>query len=172
MPSQSARQRDPHRSAVIPPSPATSTSPPHRPGGLEALRGLRSAPFLDAGARERLRRELAEAMAPCAWFTIGVMAPSAATALAALRSCEQVLGWPPLQPQELAIEAPDDQDRPYADPDGTVFLKGNQRAGTFLLRPERGLGEGILISGHHLDDPSRGDTWGPLPLDLFARVDA
>ena len=73
---------------------------------------------------------------------------------------------------EIAIEAPDDHDTAGADPAGAVFLKGNQHSGTYLVRPESGLGEGILISGHHLDDPSRGDTWGPLPLDLFAQADA
>ncbi len=117
-------------------SPSASAQP--CPTGLAALRGLRTAPLLDAAGRESLRRELVAALAP----------------------------------QELAIEAPDDHDTAGADPAGAVFLKGNQRTGTFGLRPEGGLGEGILISGHHLDDPSRGDTWGPLPLDLFAQADA
>jgi hypothetical protein len=49
-----------------------------------------------------------------------------------------------------------------------VFLKGNQRTGLFHLRREEGLGEGILISGHGAADPAAEDTWGPLPLDLFA----
>jgi hypothetical protein len=145
--------------------PASPTSP------LAALRGLRSAPVLDGAGQAALRRELKAALAPCSWFTIGVMAPSAAVAIAALRSCEAALGWPPLRQQELAIEAPDDHDPSGADPAGAVFLKGNQHTGTYLLRPESGLGEGILISGHH-DDPALGDTWGPLPLDLFAQVDA
>jgi hypothetical protein len=35
------------------------------------------------------------------------------------------------------------------------------------VRPESGLGEGILITGHNPEAPSREDTWGPLPLDLF-----
>ncbi len=151
-------------------SPSASAQP--CPTGLAALRGLRTAPLLDAAGRESLRRELVAALAPCAWFTIGVMAPSATAAVAALRACETSLGWSPLREQELAIEAPDDHDTAGADPAGAVFLKGNQRTGTFGLRPEGGLGEGILISGHHLDDPSRGDTWGPLPLDLFAQADA
>jgi hypothetical protein len=49
-----------------------------------------------------------------------------------------------------------------------VFLKGNQRSGSYLLRQEDGLGEGLLITGHHSEDPSVEGTWGPLPLDLFA----
>ncbi len=145
--------------------PSSPTSP------LAALRGLRSAPLLDAAGQAELRRELTAALAPCRWFTIGVMAPSAAAALAALRSCEAALGWSPLREQELAIEAPDDHDTAGADPAGAVFLKGNQHTGTYLLRPESGLGEGILISGHH-EDPALGDTWGPLPLDLFAQAGA
>jgi hypothetical protein len=138
---------------------------------LAALRGLRRAPLLDAAGQAELRRDLKAALAPCAWFTIGVMAPSASAAVAALRSCEACLDWPPLREQELAIEAADDHDIAGSDPAGAVFLKGNQRTGTYLLRPESGLGEGILISGHHYD-PSLGDTWGPLPLDLFAQADA
>ena len=139
---------------------------------LEALRGLRSAPSLAAEERAQLRRELALAMDPCTWFTIGVMAPSAADALAALRVCELSLGWQPLQSQTLQVEGPEDHDSSGADPAGPVFLKGNQRTGTYLLRPETGLGEGILISGHHPENPAVENTWGPLPLDLFAQADA
>jgi hypothetical protein len=122
---------------------------------LHDLRGLRSAPPLTAAQRQELCAALTAALAGCEWFTLGVMATSAGAALAALRSCECALGWPALQPQ-----AP-------ADPQGPVFLKGNQRTGSYLLRSESGLGEGILITGHNPADPSRQDTWGPLPLDLF-----
>lgn len=113
-------------------------------------------------------------MGPCAWFTIGVMAPSATSALAALRLWEGALGWPALQLQEMPGtpgEGPESTGA-GADPAGSVFLKGNQRTGTYLLRHEAGLGEGILISGHHPDNPAVEDTWGPLPLNLFAQVDA
>jgi hypothetical protein len=48
-----------------------------------------------------------------------------------------------------------------------VFLKGNQRTGTFAVRRESGLGEGLLITGHHPTDTGVEGTWGPLPLDLF-----
>jgi hypothetical protein len=135
---------------------------------LRALRGLRSAPSLEACERQRLRAALAQSLAGCEWFTLGVMAPSAQAAVAALRTCEHALGWPALQEQPLAIESVEDHDTGAADPQGAVFLKGNQRTGSFLLRPESGLGEGILITGHNPADPSREDTWGPLPLDLFA----
>ena len=124
---------------------------------LADLRGLRSAPLLDAATRQALRDELITAMAACPWFTVGVMAPSAAAALGALRRWEAALGWEPLaavDPAADAIVAP-------------VFLKGNQRTGSYLLREEAGLGEGILISGQHPDQPELAQTWGPLPLDLL-----
>ena len=146
------------------PAPATPT--------LQALRGCRTAPILAASAREVMRQELAQVMEPCAWFTIGVMAPSAAVALATLRLCEGALGWDALHPQELSVEAVEEHDTAIADPAHGVFLKGNQRTGSYLVRPESGLGEGILISGHHPDNPAVEDTWGPLPLNLFAQADA
>ena len=37
-----------------------------------------------------------------------------------------------------------------------------------LVREEAGLGEGVLIRGHSASNPAAEDTWGPLPLDLFA----
>lgn len=168
--------------SVSDPAPAATPAPelpgqPERselsdPPNLTALRGLRSAPTLAPDAREALRQELVAVMEPCTWFTIGVMAPSAATALAALRLWEGSLGWSPLQPQELGFEPVEDHDSVGADSAGAVFLKGNQRTGTYWLRPEGGIGEGILISGHHPENPAVEDTWGPLPLNLFAQVDA
>ena len=130
---------------------------------LKALCGLRSAPALGADARAALRQELQAAMAPCAWFTIGVMAPSAAAAVDALRACEGSLGWDPLE-LDPAGEA-------LASIEGPVFLKGNQNSGRFLVRREAGLGEGILITGHGAVHPEAEDTWGPLPLDLLAQHD-
>lgn len=132
---------------------------------LASLRGLRSAPELTPGQRQELRRALELALARCSWFTLGVMAPDRQRALACLRSCEAALGWPALQ-EETAPE-PDAPAR-QEPADGPVFLKGNQRSGSFRLRQESGLGEGLLITGHNPDDPAAEDTWGPLPLDLFA----
>jgi hypothetical protein len=129
-------------------------------GGLAALRGLRSAPDLKAADRGALQQELRSRLARCDWFTVGVMAPSAAAAVACLRALEKALGWSPLEldPAGEALEAIE----------GPVFLKGNQTTGRFLVRRETGLGEGLLITGHSPDDPDAEDTWGPLPLDLFA----
>ncbi|MFY8147744.1 MAG: DUF1824 family protein [Prochlorococcaceae cyanobacterium] len=136
---------------------------------LADLRGLRTAPSLSPAERESLRGELADRLAACEWFTVGVMAPSAAAAVAALRQAETVLGWSPLEanaghdPQGAPVNA-----APGSEEAGPVFLKGNQNTGTYSLRVESGLGEGLLISGHSPVDPEAEDTWGPLPLDFFA----
>lgn len=125
--------------------------------GLAGLRGLRTAPSLDGETGSLLRQELADRLGACDWFTIGIMAPSPAVALTALRQLEAAQGWSALQPADPGEGEP-----------GPVFLKGNQRTGLFLLRREDGLGEGILITGHGASEPDADDTWGPLPLDLFA----
>ncbi|MEB3348457.1 MAG: DUF1824 family protein [Cyanobacteriota bacterium] len=139
-------------------NPPDSPSSEGAIGSLADLRGLRSAPSLSATERGILLAELRQRAAACQWFTVGVMAPSAAVATAALRHCEHALGWRPLDPASgagaLAVQGP-------------VFLKGNQATGTYSLRPEAGLGEGILITGHHPSDAAVEDTWGPLPLDAF-----
>ena len=130
---------------------------------LNDLRGLRTAPELSPAQRTSLHAELRQRLEACDWFTIGVMAANGPAAVAALRRCETALGWRPLeldpacaQPQEIG---------------GAAFLKGNQNTGRYQLRPESGLGEGLLISGHNLADPDAEDTWGPLPLDLFGSSD-
>ncbi|MEB3352375.1 MAG: DUF1824 family protein [Cyanobacteriota bacterium] len=125
---------------------------------LAELRGLRTAPSLSAQDRGALLAELRQRCRGCRWFTVGVMAPSAVVATAALRHCEHSLGWRPLEPAAAAG---------VATVLGPVFLKGNQNTGTYSLRPEQGLGEGILITGHNPDAPDHEDTWGPLPLDFF-----
>ena len=127
---------------------------------LGSLRGLRSAPQTSELERQQLQQELQTAIASCEWFTVGVMAPSAQEAVAALRSLEQGLGW------EALVLDPSGED--LAKMDGPVFLKGNQNNGRFLVRRESGLGEGLLITGHNPVDPALEDTWGPLPLQLFS----
>jgi len=136
-----------------PAEPGAAPAPPLR---LADLRGLRSSPTLDGPQRQALRQELLQVLPPFPWFTLGVMAPSAAAAIACLRRWERALGWSPLAGEEVGV-----------GDEGPVFLKGNQRSGTFLVRREEGLGEGVLISGQDSTDPTAGQTWGPLPLDLF-----
>ena len=126
---------------------------------LQDLRGLRSAPELDAPARSALLVELQGRLDACDWFTVGVMAPSAQAAVHCLRHLEAALGWDALEldPACEALEAIE----------GPVFLKGNQTSRRFLVRRETGLGEGLLITGHSSADPDAEDTWGPMPLDVF-----
>lgn len=135
------------------------------PISLASLRGLRSAPHLDPAQCQQLRGLLQAAVARCQWFTLGVMAADRQQAIACLRACETALGWAPLQ-EEAATDP--DLDAPEIRAEAPVFLKGNQRSGSFRLRREAGLGRGLLITGHNPDDPALEDTWGPLPLDLFA----
>ena len=126
---------------------------------LAELRGLRSAPTLSVQENRALLAELRHHLRRCAWCTIGVMAPSGAAALGALRAVEAALGWPALA-LDPASARPEDVD-------GPAFLKGNQTTGRFHVRPESGLGEGVLITGHNPADARTEDTWGPLPLDGF-----
>ena len=128
--------------------------------GLAALRGLRSAPMLQGPDRAALLTELQACLAACDWFTVGVMAPTAAMAVGCLRQLETALGWRPLE-LDPACEA-------LKTIEGPVFLKANQNTSRFLVRRETGLGEGILITGHSSVNPDAEDTWGPFPLDLFA----
>ena len=126
---------------------------------LTSLRELRTAPTLSEDERHIVRQQLQPLLAACDWFTVGVMAPTGTAAISALRACEAQLGWQPLDPDPGSPQA--------ADVPGPAFLKGNQNTGRFLLRPETGLGEGLLITGHSVANPDAEDTWGPLPLDLF-----
>ena len=128
---------------------------------LQELRGLRTAPELDGDQRGQLMLELEPRLAGCAWFTIGIMAPSSARAITALRATEARLHW-------SALEASPAAEVPSPQGAGPVFLKGNQSTGQFSLRQEDGLGTGILITGHAPANPDAEDTWGPLPLDFFS----
>ena len=123
---------------------------------LSDLARLRDAPELSIETCERLRVELATAMASASWFTVGVMAPSATEALAALRALETSQGWG--DPMKVVNST---------DEEGPVFLKANQQGGSIRIRIEYGLGEGILISGHSDNDSTPSTTWGPLPLNFF-----
>ena len=117
---------------------------------------LRTAPELQPEQRVALAQELVEVMKAFDWFTVGIMAPSSAAALTALRSLEQALDWEAMR-----------LDNQEGEP-GPVFLKANQSTGLIRIRVEHGLGEGVLISGHSHDPNQAGTTWGPLPLDFFA----
>ena len=122
---------------------------------LSDLARLRGAPELSEDAFDHLQAELREAMANASWFTVGVMAPSAAQALEALRALEQSQTWEP-----MTVVASTEEEVP-------LFLKAPLKGGSIRIRIEHGLGEGILITGHGDDDSQPSTTWGPLPLNFF-----
>lgn len=146
-------------------APLTALSSPDSALTLASLRGLRTAPSLTPAALQALRQELQAAVQRCQWFTIGIMAPDQERAVACLRACEQSFGWAPLQQEGTAEASQEAADQ--AEGAMPVFLKGNQHTGLFRVRREAGLGEGLLITGHHPEQPDLEDTWGPLPLDLL-----
>jgi hypothetical protein len=127
---------------------------------LSDLAPLRGAPELSSEVWKGLQSELTEAMASASWFTVGVMAPSAAQALAALRALERSQAWEPM----TVVASTEEQ--------GPVFLKANQNGGSIRIRIEQGLGEGILITGHGDDESQPSTTWGPLPLNFFNEAGA
>ena len=122
---------------------------------LSDLARLRDAPELSLETCASLRAELSHAMANASWFTVGVMAPTAAQALAALRALETSQGWESM----VVVDSTDE--------DGPVFLKANQQGGSVRIRIEYGLGQGILITGHGEDEPLPSTTRAPLPLPSF-----
>ena len=126
---------------------------------LKDLNRLRTAPPLSAAEKATLIPELQQEMNHYLWFTTGIMAMSADQAIRSLRELERHLSW---SAHDL-----------IADPDlsGPVYLKANQQTCTARMRIEHGLGEGILISGHGVDNSQPSATWGPLPLEFFEPTD-
>ncbi len=125
---------------------------------LNQLSRLRTAPELSIDERRTISEELSVQMHLMNWFTVGVMATSADRALKALRSLEDSLGWEPMDVVD-STEA-----------SGPVYLKANQKTGSIRIRIEKGLGEGILISGHGDDAGQQSTIWGPLPLNFFQEL--
>ncbi len=123
---------------------------------LSDLKNLRSAPKLTINQNKQLLSELHLVMAEAAWFTLGVMAPSAEQALSVLRKIEESFAWAPMQ----LVENPQNK--------GPVYLKANQNTGKIQIRIEHGLGKGVLISSHQSTPGGAVKTWGPLPLELFS----
>ena len=121
------------------------------------LNRLRSAPKLSKRKVKKLQLELEAKIKNADWMTIGIMAPSEYAAKAALKSiCRK---YPSLKFSNLeSLHA-----------DGSVFLKGNQKTGNVLIRSENGLGEGILLTCQHEHESQESCTFGPFPLDFFAK---
>ena len=119
------------------------------------LNSLRSAPQLSKKQIEKILEELEAHLINADWITIGIMAPSAFDAIAALKSiCKKY----------SSIKF---SDLNSLNAKGNVFLKGNQKTGNVFIRSENGLGEGILLTCQYEDKSKDSSTFGPLPLDFF-----
>ena len=123
---------------------------------LDDLNSLRTAPLLSSNQEKKLLGELETNIYNSDWITIGIMAPSDAKAIEALKSISN---------KYSSIKF-GNLDSLHAD--GCVFLKGNQKTGNVFVRSENGLGEGILITCQYNKDSEESNTFGPLPLDFFS----
>ena len=122
---------------------------------LADLNSLRTAPHLSNSQEKKLLVELQTNIYNADWITIGIMAPSDAKAIEALKSISN----------KCSSIKFGNLDSLHAD--GCVFLKGNQKTGNVFVRSENGLGEGILITCQYDEDAEESNTFGPLPLDFF-----
>ena len=122
---------------------------------LVDLNNLRTAPQLSNIQLKKILEELEAYILNADWITIGIMAPSAISAINALQSISN---------KYSAIKF-ENVDSLHAD--GSVFLKGNQKTGNVFVRSENGLGEGILITCQYDQEFKDSNTFGPLPLDIF-----
>ena len=122
---------------------------------LVDLNSLRTAPLLSNSQIKKLLEELETNIFNADWITVGIMASCDTKAIEALQSISK---------KYSSIKF-GNLDSLHAD--GSVFLKGNQKTGNVFVRSENGLGEGILITCQHDEDPEECNTFGPLPLDIF-----
>ena len=123
---------------------------------LVDLNNLRTAPQLSNIEEKRLLEELEVNIYDTDWVTIGIMAPSHKKAIEALKSISK---------KYTSIKF-GNLESLHAD--GSVFLKANQKTGNVFIRPENGLGEGILLTCQYDVDSTESNTFGPLPLDFFS----
>ena len=112
---------------------------------LVDLNYLRSAPQLSTIQVKKLLEELEVNIFNADWITIGIMAPSDIKAIEVLK----------LISRKYSSINFGNLDSLHAD--GSVFLKGNQKTGNVLVRSEKGLGEGILITCQYDEDSEKYD---------------
>ena len=122
---------------------------------LADLNKYKTAPALDSYQSQRLSSELDSKIEDSDWLTIGVMAKSDVEAKIALKTIIQKYSFIKFK----------DFDNLQAL--GNVFLKGNQKTGEVYIRPEYGLGEGILLTCQYNDSSKDSMTYGPFPLIFF-----
>ena len=122
---------------------------------LADLNKYKTAPVLDSYQSQKLSAELDSKIEDSDWLTIGVMAKSDVEAKIALRTIIQKYSFIKFKDFE-GLKAL-----------GNVFLKGNQKTGEVYIRPEYGLGEGILLTCQYNDSSKSSLTYGPFPLIFF-----
>jgi len=122
---------------------------------LADLNSLRTAPLLSSCQEKKLLGELETNIYNADWITIGIMAPSDAKAIEALKSISN---------KYSSIKF-GNLDSLHAD--GCVFLKANHKTVNVFVIAENGLGEGILITCQYDEGAKESNTFGPLPLDFF-----
>ena len=119
------------------------------------LNKYKSAPLLDLNQSKKLAKELDIKIRNCDWITIGVMAESDFEAKIALKMIIKKYSFKNFKDfKDLRAS-------------GNVFLKGNQKTGEVYIRPEYGLGEGILLTCQYNDSSQNSLTYGPFPLSFF-----
>ena len=122
---------------------------------LADLNKFKTAPVLDSNQTQKLSAELDLKIEDSDWLTIGVMAKSDVEAKIALRTIIQKYSFIKFKDFETLKAL------------GNVFLKGNQKTGEVYIRPEYGLGEGILLTCQYNDCSKNSMTYGPFPLIFF-----
>tara|TARA_B100000674_G_scaffold418479_1_gene368958 strand:- start:184 stop:573 length:390 start_codon:yes stop_codon:yes gene_type:complete len=122
---------------------------------LADLNRYKTAPALDYYQSQKLSAELDSRIEDSDWLTIGVMAKSDVEAKIALKTIIQKYSFIKFKDFE-GLQAL-----------GHVFLKGNQKTGEVYIRPDYGLGEGILLTCQYNDSSKNSMTYGPFPLIFF-----
>ena len=122
---------------------------------LEDLDKLRTAPILNKQQSKSLLNQVEYCIDQANWLTIGVMSPTLEKGVNAVRRIEYTFKYNPMKCINLPTS------------NGPIFLKANQKTGEIHARIEHGLGEGILISCHNIDNSISARTIGPFPLDFF-----
>ena len=122
---------------------------------LADLNKYKTAPELNSDESQKLSAELDSKIEDSDWLTIGVMAKSDVEAKIALRTIIQKYSFIKFKDFETLKAL------------GNVFLKGNQKTGEVYIRPEYGLGEGILLTCQYNDSSKGSFTYGPFPLIFF-----
>ena len=119
------------------------------------LNNFKTAPVLDLDQIQKLTMELETKIVNSDWLTIGVMAKSDSEAKIALKTIIQKYSFDNFINFENLKAS------------GNVFMKGNQKTGEVYIRPEYGLGEGILLTCQYNDPSQNSLTYGPFPLSFF-----